>query len=213
MLNVYNAPGVADSVDFDLHLFVKRENATGKNCPNSLFCFDEPCGCPYTRWMLCGMEAAADVGDKVKFISCFDATNIPYSSAWVSELANPMRVAKHCADALKLDWQAVHTCGGNISGKAEDVDNGNATEIIAQRGWDLAVEQSVFTHKLLEQTGAHKFQGVPAVSIDNASVELDNLEDMWSLTKAVCARGATASVCSAVNDAGSPGWDGVVAVV
>jgi hypothetical protein len=204
------APGIAEAVNFTLHPAIR--NGTGKpnDCAaDSFSCPDEPCGCPYTRWALCGMHFTADNSQKnqVKFLTCYDSQNIPYSSDWVTydEMPNPMQATQQCAEDLNLNWTAIQTCGGNITG---NVETGNYTEVIGEQGRQLATEASNYFYDTFfkARTGV-KFY-VPNLYINDVSQDLDNLVDMWNITKALCAYGAKASVCSVAQQAGVPSWDG-----
>lgn len=145
--------------------------------------------------------------NQVKFLTCYDTQNVPYSSDWVTydEMPNPMQAAQQCAEDLNLNWTAIQTCGGNITG---DFASGNYTEVIGEQGWQLATEASDYFYETFfkARTGV-KFY-VPNLYINNLSQDLNNLEDMWNITKALCASGADAAVCSVAAEAGFPSWDG-----
>lgn len=204
------APGIADAVDFTLHPAIR--NGTGKagDCAaNSFSCPDEPCGCPHTRWVLCGMHFTPDnsQANQVNFLTCFDTQNIAFSNDWVTggEMPNPMQAAQACAEQLNLDWEAIHKCAGNITG---NVDTGNYTEIVGQQGLELQIKASKYFYDTFfkARTGV-KFY-VPNLYIGDVEQTLTNTEDMWNITKALCASGAKASICSVAHEAGNPSWPG-----
>jgi len=204
------APGIADAVDVTLHPAIRNGTGQAGDCAaDSFSCPDEPCGCPYTRWALCGLHYTAgnSQANQVKFLTCFDSQNIPYSSDWVTydEMPNPMQAAQQCAEDLSLDWTAIQTCGGNITG---NVDTGNYTEVVGKQGYQLSVDASnyFFDTFFKSRTGV-KFY-VPNLYIGNVEQDLNNLEDMWNITKALCDNGADASICTVAQQAGNPTWLG-----
>lgn len=145
--------------------------------------------------------------NQVRFLTCYDTQNIPYSSDWVTydEMPNPMQAAQQCAEDLNLNWTAIQSCGGNITG---DFASGNYTETIGEKGWQLAIEASDYFYETFfkARTGVKFF--VPNLYINNVSQDLNNLEDMWNITKELCDSGAAASICSVAQQAGVPVWDG-----
>lgn len=210
-LNTFLAPGMADTVEFSLHPAIR--NGTGKSgdcATDSFSCPDEPCGCPYTRWMLCGLQAAKQ--EQVRFLTCYDSQNTPFSSDWVTfdEMPNPMQAAQQCAEDLGLNWTAIQSCGGNITG---NVETGNYTEVVGAEGRQLAIEAAnYFFDTFFRARSGVKFY-VPNLYIENQagesiSQDLENLDDMWNITKALCAAGATADICEVAHDAGNPDWFG-----
>lgn len=209
-MNTYLAPGIAESVDFTLHPAIRNGTGQPNDCAaNSFSCPDESCGCPFTRWALCGMHFTPDNSqeNQVKFLTCYDTQNVPYSSDWVTydEMPNPMQAAQQCAEDLNLNWTAIQGCGGNITG---DFASGNYTEVIGERSLQLATDASTYFYDTFfrARTGVKFF--VPNLYIDDVSQDLNNLEDMWNITKALCASGADAAICSVVKQAGVPSWNG-----
>lgn len=212
-LNTFLAPGMSEAVDFSLHPAIRAGTGQAGDCAaDSFSCPDEPCGCPYTRWALCGMQGTQ--AEQVKFLTCFDSQNIPYSSDWVTydEMPNPMQAAQQCAEDLNMDWTAVQTCGGNITG---NVETGNYTEVIGEQGKQLATDAAnYFYDTFFKARSGVKFY-VPNLYIgddkgNSVSQDLENLDDMWNITKALCSAGAsaTASICTVAQQAGNPTWLG-----
>jgi len=211
MLNVFLAPGVAETVEFTLHPAIRNGTGQVGDCAaDSFSCPDEPCGCPYTRWALCGLQGSQD--QQVRFLTCYDSQNIPYSSDWVTydEMPNPMQAAQQCVEDLGMDWSTVQACGGNITG---NVETGNYTEVIGEESMRLANEASIYFYDTFfkARTGV-KFY-VPNLYIantdgDSVSQNLNNLVDSWNITKALCDSGASASVCQVAQSAGNPNWFG-----
>jgi hypothetical protein len=211
------APGIAEAVDFTLHPAIRNGTGQAGDCAaDSFSCPDEDCGCPYTRWALCGMQATPlPIDLQVRFLTCYDSQNIPFSSDWVTydEMPNPMQAAQQCIEDLSLDWAPVQTCGGNITG---DFASGNYTEVIGEQSMVLATEASTYFYDTFfkARTGV-KFY-VPNVYLtpadksidDNVEQNLNNLVDMWNLTKTLCNYGADASICSVAQQAGNPNWFG-----
>lgn len=90
---MYNADGIADSVDFVFRSAIRGSPYT---CP------DEATGCDYTSWVECainGKKAQATTDQKVKFITCWDE-----SSAGVDSRA------QECSESAGLSWDAVSAC-------------------------------------------------------------------------------------------------------
>lgn len=210
-LNTYLAPGIADAVEFTLHPAIRNGTGQSGDCATDSFsCPDEPCGCPYTRWALCGMQG--DQTEQVKFLTCYDAQNIPFSSDWVTydEMPNPMQAAQQCAEDLNMNWTTIQTCGGSITG---NVETGNYTEVVGEGGVQLATEAAnYFFDTFFKARVGVKFY-VPNLYIENSagdsvSQNLNNLDDMWNITKALCSSGADASICSVASQAGNPSWFG-----
>jgi len=54
---------------------------------------------------------------------------------------NPMNAAQQCAEELEMDWTAIQSCAGNISGRFT---NGTWNETIGQMGLDLANEAATY---------------------------------------------------------------------
>lgn len=209
MLNTYLSPGVADTVVFTLHPAIRNGTGQSGDCATDSFaCPDEPCGCPYTRWALCGLHhKSTSQAEQVRFLTCYDSQNIPYSSDWVTydEMPNPMQAAQQCAEDIGLDWTAIQTCGGNFTG---NVETGNYTEVIGAQSLQLATEASnyFFDTFFKARTGVKFF--VPNLYINNVEQPLNNLEDTWNITKKLCADGAKASVCAVAQSATNPDWLG-----
>lgn len=211
MLNVFLAPGVAETVEFTLHPAIRNGTGQVGDCAaDSFSCPDEPCGCPYTRWALCGLQGSQD--QQVRFLTCYDSQNIPYSSDWVTydEMPNPMQAAQQCVEDLGMDWPTVQACGGNITG---NVETGNYTEVVGEESMRLANEASIYFYDTFfkARTGV-KFY-VPNLYVANTagvsvSQNLNNLVDSWNITKALCDSGAGASVCQVAQSAGNPNWFG-----
>jgi len=210
-LNAFLAPGIADTVDFSLHPAIRNGTGQAGDCATDSFsCPDEPCGCPYTRWALCGMQGSQE--EQVKFLTCYDSQNIPYSSDWVTydEMPNPMQAAQQCAEDIAMNWTALQICGGNITG---NVETGNYTEVVGEQGMQLANEAATyFFDTFFKARSGVKFF-VPNLYIGNTagvsvSQDLNNLEDMWNITKALCNSGSTASICAVAQQAGNPNWFG-----
>lgn len=211
MLNTFLAPGMAENVEFTLHPAIRNGTGQVGDCAaDSFSCPDEPCGCPYTRWALCGLQGAQD--QQVQFLTCYDSQNIPYSSDWVTydEMPNPMQAAQQCVEDLGLNWTQVQTCGGNMTG---NVETGNYTEVVGPESVRLATEAAEYFYDTFfkARTGVKFF--VPNLYIaDTAGVsvqqDLNNLVDSWNITKELCAVGANASICQVAKTAGNPGWFG-----
>lgn len=203
---------MASTVDFTLHPAIR--NGTGKSgdcAVDSFSCPDEPCGCPYTRWALCGMHAEETFtqGDQVRFLTCYDSQNIPYSSDWVTydEMPNPMQAALYCAQMVGLNQTTIQSCGGNLTG---NVESGNYTEVVGEQGRLLAIGAADYFYDTFfkSRTGV-KFY-VPNLYIQNVEQDLENLVDSWNVTKTLCSVGAQADICKVAAEAGNPTWDGDV---
>lgn len=198
-------------MNFTIHPAIRPGTglSSGWSCPtNSFECPDEGCGCPYTRWGLCGLRATKPtIEQQVRFLTCYDSQNIPYSSDWVSDM-NPMDAAQTCVQDLGMDWADVKACGGSISG---DFASGNYTEVIGNQSWQLATEAAQYFYDTFpDYRGVQNAMfHVPHLYIDDVDQGLDNLEDMWNITAVLCANGAdAAAVCAGVKDALPPIWDG-----
>lgn len=210
MLNTFLAPGIADNVEFTLHPAIRNGTGQVGDCAaDSFACPDEPCGCPYTRWALCGMQGAQD--QQVRFLTCYDSQNIPYSSDWVTydEMPNPMQAAQQCVEDLGMNWTEVQTCGGNMTGNVD----GNYTEVVGEESVRLATEAAEYFYDTFfkARTGVKFYvpnlyiAGTNGVSV---SQSLNNLEDSWNITKSLCSVGANASICQVAESAGNPDWFG-----
>lgn len=210
-LNTFLSPGMADSVDFSLHPAIRNGTGQSGDCAaDSFSCPDEPCGCPYTRWALCSLQG--DQAEQVKFLTCYDSQNIPYSSDWVTydEMPNPMQAAQQCAQDLNMNWTSIQICGGNITG---NVETGNYTEVVGEGGRQLAIQASNYFYDTFFKSRVGVKFYVPNLYIENSagesvSQDLNNLDDMWNITKALCSSGADASICSVASQAGNPDWFG-----
>lgn len=198
---------MADSVDFTVHPAIRNGTGAANDCATTSFaCPDEPCGCPYTRWALCGLNDQSQA-DQIKFLTCYDSQNIPYSSDWVTydEMPNPMQAAQQCAEDLSLNWDAIQTCGGNMTG---NVETGNYTEVVGEQSLQLATEASTyFFDTFFKARVGVKFY-VPNLYINDVSQDLNNYVDSWSTIRALCNSGANASVCLAAQQSGDPIWLG-----
>jgi len=206
VLNTYLAPGIAENVVFDLHAAAKRGDGE-ERCPkDSYWCPDEPCGCPHTRWVLCGLHAKDLSQDQsVKFLTCVDQLTVAYSDEWAieGEMPNPMQATIHCANETSLDLHAIQSCAGNItSWQSED----NFTEVVGKQGWSLLEDAATYISNVFPNGFS-----VPYARVDDEEQELDNLVNMWNITKRLCAHmNNKAAICSVVGEAGHPDWDGMV---
>lgn len=200
---------MAENVNFTLHAAIRP--GTGLNqpwsCPVGSFeCPDEPCGCPYTRWSLCGTQYAASQEDKIRFATCFDNQNIPYSSDW-TQFMNPMWAAGNCSQTLNLSWDNIHACGGDIIG---DFSSGDYTEVVGDEGNALAGEAAKYFYDTfpLRRGIENAMFHVPHLYINNVEQGLDNLESIWNVTGVLCAAGASAApVCNGVTSHLKPLWE------
>lgn len=146
------------------------------------------------------MNHTKSLEQKIRFLTCFDSRNIPYSSDWVVNL-NPMDAAQHCAEALDMDWASIATCGGNYT-----------DGVAGAGGLELAKEAATYfltTFPLFNGTVSPRFQ-VPHVFINGVDQPLENLEDAWNVTATLCDSGAAAAVCASIKDVQplKPIWTG-----
>jgi hypothetical protein len=146
------------------------------------------------------MQNTNSIEQKVRFLTCFDSANIPYSSDWVSDM-NPMDAAQQCAQGLDMSWTAITTCGGNYT-----------TGVVGPESLKLAAEAAAYfldTFPLFNGKESPMFH-VPHVFINNQEQPLDNLENMWNLTATLCQNGAAAAVCESIQAVQplSPIWMG-----
>lgn len=188
----------------------------GWSCPKGQFeCPDEDCDCPYTRWELCGIHATGkvDLENQIRFMTCYDSQNIPYSSDWASSMPSPMMAAQYCINqtASFASWQAVQECGGNI------VDWGleNYTYTIGAQSTELITEAAQYFYDTFpNRRGTENAMfHVPNLYINNQPQELNNLVNMWNTTLQLCNNGASnAAVCSGISQAKMPNWMGSVLV-
>lgn len=196
-------------MNFTFHPAIRPGTGKDWSCPiGTLDCPDEQCGCPYTRWELCAIHAEEITLDKqVRFMTCYDSQNIPYSSDWV-QFMNPMSAAQQCAQDLNMNWSAIQSCAGNISGRFA---NGTWNETIGQMGLDLANKAAAYFYDTFPENRGEvngRFH-VPHLYINNVEQDLNNLADMWNVTKQLCDSGAhNAPVCSSVDKALEPIWTG-----
>lgn len=212
MLNTYLAPGIAENVNFTLHPAVRPGtglNSSWGSCPKGQFeCPDEDCNCPYTRWELCSLHSTElDLETRIRFMTCYDSQNIPYSADWATMdmMPNAMQAAQSCAQSLSLNWTAIQTCGGNISS--------DGTYTIGAQSEALITEAAQYFYDTfpdnrgLENGMFH----VPHLYINNQEQALNNLINMWNTTKQLCDNGASgAEVCDSVSKAKQPVWEGAV---
>lgn len=173
-----------------------------------LDCPDEQCGCPYTRWELCANHAETITLDKqIRFMTCYDSQNIPFSSDWVQDM-NPMDAAQQCAQELGMNWTAIQSCAGNITGRNSD---GTFNETIGDMGVELANQAAQYfvdTFPQFRGVDSARFN-VPHLYINDVEQDLNNLANMWNVTKQLCDHGAQqAPVCASVGQALSPIWAG-----
>lgn len=214
MLNTYLAPGIADNVNFTLHPAVRPGTGLGQpwSCPKGKYeCPDEDCDCPYTRWELCSIHATGKVTleNQIRFMTCYDSQNIPYSSDWATQMPSPMMAAQYCINqTVGFDqWQAVQECGGMITDWGLD----NYTYSIGSQSEDLINEAATYfydtfpTRRGIENAMFH----VPNLYINNQPQALNNLVNMWNTTLQLCNNGAgKAAVCAGISKAKEPVWMG-----
>lgn len=148
-------------------------------------------------------------GDQVRFLTCYDSQNIPYSSDWVTydEMPNPMQAALYCAQDLGLNQTTIQTCGGNITG---NVESGNYTDVVGEQGRQLAIQAANYFYDTFFKARVGVKFYVPNLYIENVSQDLENLVDSWNVTKALCSAGAKADICKVAGEAQNPSWDGDV---
>lgn len=156
--------------------------------------------------MLCGLHAKDFTQDQqIKFLTCVDQLTVAYSDEWAiqGEMPNPMQATIHCANQISLDIEAVQACGGNItSWQSED----NFTEVGGKQGWSLLGDAASYIAEVFPNGFS-----VPNARVDDEEQELDNLVNMWNITKRLCAHmNHRAAVCSVVKEAGHPDWEGMV---
>jgi hypothetical protein len=92
---LYQAPGIATDVDFQLHAAIR-------SCSGGLECPDEDTGCPGTKYVLCALEAAGDNKSKqIDFLTTWDdtVTDDDFETA-----------ASTCASSVGLDFKTISTC-------------------------------------------------------------------------------------------------------
>lgn len=142
-------------------------------------------------------------------MTCYDTQNTPYSADWVEDgqFMNPMISAQNCVQELEMNWTAIQSCGGNISGFV----NGTWNETIGQMGWELANKSAQYFYNTFPEfrgEDSARFH-VPHLYINNVEQELNNLANMWNVTKQLCDNGAQqAPVCASVSKALDPIWSG-----
>lgn len=200
---------MAEHVNFTLHAAIRPGTGltTPWSCPLGSFeCPDEPCGCPYTRWSLCGTQYAGSQEDEIRFSTCFDNQNIPYSSDW-AQYMNPMWAAGNCSTTLKLPWDKIQACGGDITG---DFASGDYTEVVGVEGNALAAEAAKYFYDTFpSRRGVENAMfDVPHLYINDMEQNLDNLESIWNVTKVLCGAGASAApVCTGIATHLAPLWE------
>lgn len=201
------APGIAENVIFDFHAAARGGPFKDGRCPaDSYWCPDEPCGCPHTRWVLCGLHANNFSQDQqVKFLTCVDQYTVAYSDEWAIQgmMPNPMRATIHCANQTSLNIDDVQTCGGNITSWESE---SNFTEVGGKQGWNLLDAAA----KYITAAFPDGFS-VPNAFIDEEEQELNNLVYMWNITERLCAHMSNkAAICHVVKKAGQPDWEGML---
>jgi len=207
VLNTYLAPGIAEHVTFDVHAGARKGSGYGDCAEDSYSCADEVCGCPITRWVLCGLHATRTSQDQqIKFLTCVDQLTVAYSDEWAlqGEMPNPMQATMHCANQTGLKLDAVQRCGGNItSWESQD----NFTEVGGKQGWKLLDDAAEYMKEAFPDG-----LSLPNLRIDEEEQSLDTLVDMWNVTKRLCAhmKERKAEICSVVDSAREPGWVGMV---
>lgn len=187
------------------------------SCPKGKFeCPDEDCDCPYTRWELCSIHAAGkvDLENEIRFMTCYDSQNIPYSSDWASSMPSPMLAAQYCINqTVGFDsWQAVQDCGGMITG---DWSSGNYTYTIGAQSEVLIAEAAQYFYDTFPSRRGieNAMFSVPHLYINNEEQDLNNLVNMWNTTLQLCNNGAhNAEVCKGISEAKKPIWTGSVLV-
>jgi len=121
-----------------------------------------------------------------------------------------MIAAKNCASELDMNWAAIQSCGGNISGSFA---NGTWNETIGEMGWELANKSAEYFYNTFPEfrgVDSARFH-VPHLYINNVEQDLNNLANMWNVTKQLCDNGAqSAAVCSSVAKALDPIWTGEI---
>lgn len=211
MLNAYLAPGIAEHVTFDVHACVRRGKG-GDDCPTDSFhCPDEPCGCPHTRWVLCGLHATETTQDqRIKFLTCVDQRTVAYSDEWATsgQMPNPMQATMHCANQTKgLNLAKIQECGGNIT--SWDPLSEDHTEIVGKQSMELINSAADYL-----QVAFPDGLAVPHAEVDDEVLNTDdvNLVDGWNITKHLCKhmKGEKAEVCRVVDKAGKPDWIGLM---
>lgn len=217
MLNAYLAPGIAEHVTFDVHPAVRRGKGGADDCPTEgqqgFRCPDEPCGCPHTRWVLCGLHATETSQDqKIKFLTCVDQRTVAYSDEWATsgQMPNPMQATIHCANQTRgLNLEKIQECGGNIT-SWDPLSEDNFTEDIGKQSLELIGTAADYM-KVAFPDGI----AVPHVVVDDEELNTDtvNLVDGWNITKHLCKHmkhNHRAAICSVVDEAATPDWIGLM---
>lgn len=183
---MYAAPGVPEIVKFTLHPAIRWGQPAVDQCPNTTFsCPDEDCGCPFTKWAVCGLHATNTTQDEqVNFLTCFDQNDIAFSDEWVDagEMPPPNTSALSCINqtAEPARYAAVKACGeGNLSAKL------------------LEDARAYFAETFPMYTTGPRFD-VPHVYINNEEQDVNLPGNVWTYIKTLCNKGIGANVCKAL---------------
>jgi len=101
--NVYQAPGIAAAVNFQLHAAIRT-------CSGSFDCPDEDSGCTGTKYVLCALQEVAGeslISKRIGFLSCWDDTVT--GQGWET-------AARKCASSEKLDFGKISACATGSQG-------------------------------------------------------------------------------------------------
>lgn len=87
----------------------------GTNANGSIYV---TCGCPYTAWVECGLEALTSWEDKVDFIACWDEQGLEDKK---QDNTTMEAAAKNCSEAIGRNFSNVKTCWNDFEGRRADL--------------------------------------------------------------------------------------------
>jgi len=187
---LYAAPGIADSVSFTLHPAIRWGQPKVDQCANDTFaCPDEPCGCPHTKWLLCGMHATNTTQtQQVNFLTCFDQNDVAWSNEWVTsgQMPTAKTSALHCVNqSVGLNYKAVQECGDG------------------KMGTDLQHTALKYFEKTFPMYMTGGRFDVPHIYINNVEQTVNLPGKVWTFLQTLCDLGAGAGACKALSDSSS----------